>query len=152
MKTEKTLARNRRAYFDYELIDEFTAGMELFGHEVKSARNGNVSLKGAYVTLKDHEAWLTNSHIKQYEFANNINSYEPERARKLLLNRSELQKLQKARDEKLTIIPLFMFVGGRHIKLRIATGRGKKLHDKRHSIQTRETNISVQRELKNNNK
>lgn len=136
----KPLATNRRARFDYTLIDEYTAGIVLAGHEVKSVRHGGASLKGAYVTISvKNEAWLTNAHIRKYDSATTVQDYDPNQARKLLLNRKEIDVLSAARNNELTIVPLSIFIAGNRIKLRIATARGKKLHDKRHDIKRRDT-------------
>ncbi len=145
----RTYATNKKARFDYALLDKFTAGIVLEGHEVKSIRQSNVSLKGAYITISaNNEAWLTNAHVKRYEHATNLTDYDPERPRKLLLNRSEIERLQRARDEKLVIVPLSLHAAGPNIKLSIATAKPKKLHDKRHSIRKRDTDRDVRRQLK----
>lgn len=144
----KIITKNRRAYFDYDLDEEFVAGLQLFGHEAKSIRGGNISLKGAYVTLKDNEAWLTNAHVKQYPYANNVEDYDPERPRKLLLQKKELSILQKARDQKQTIVPLSVFKAGPFLKVKIATAHGKKKHDKRSTIRARDIAIDMQRDIK----
>ncbi len=144
----KTYATNKRARFDYEIQDTFLAGMVLAGHEVKSIRNSNVSLKGAYVTISDkNEAWLTNAHVKRYEHATNLSSYDAEQPRKLLLNKSEIDRLIRARDEKRVIIPLSIHAAGPTIKLSLAIAKPKKKHDKRHSIKKRDTDRDVQRSL-----
>ncbi len=146
--SQKTIAKNRRAYFDYTHIDTFTAGVSLLGHEVKSIRMGNIDLNGSFVTIQNEEAWLTNAHIKQYPHANDIGDYDPTRSRKLLLQKSELSKIIQARESKLTIIPLAVILSGPYIKIIIATARGKKLHDKRKNIQKRDTDRDTLRELK----
>ena len=143
-----TYATNKRARFDYDIQDQFTAGIVLEGHEVKSIRSGNASLKGAYVTISDKdEAWLTNSHVKLYEHAGGIADYDAERPRKLLLNRSEIDRLVRARHDKLVIVPLSLHAAGPNIKVSIATGRPKKRHDKRQAIKKRDTDRDTQRSL-----
>ena len=144
----KIIAKNKRAYFDYDLIDTFVAGLVLYGHEVKSIRQGNVDLKGAYVTLHQGEAWLLNAHIKRYQHASDISEHDPERSVKLLLSKKELEQLSKARDSKLTIVALAIEFAGTFIKLRIATARGKKQHDKRRSIQKRDIQRDILRDSK----
>lgn len=146
--SEKIISKNKRAYFDYDLQNELIAGLQLLGHEVKSIRNNTMSLKGAFVTLKDNEAWLTNAHIKQYPHANHVGSYDPKRPRKLLLNKKELEKLHSAREQKLTIVPLMVFISGPYIKIKIATAKGKKRHDKRQSIQAKDVAIDIERDIK----
>lgn len=144
-----TFATNKRARFDYDLQDKFVAGIVLEGHEVKSIRNNNASLKGAYVTIsKDHEAWLTNAHVKLYEHASNVASYDPERPRKLLLNKAEIERLERARHNKLILVPLSLHAAGPNIKLALAIGRPKKIHDKRESIKQRDTERETKRHLK----
>ncbi len=145
----KTYATNKRARFDYDLQDSFIAGIELFGHEVKSIRNSNASLKGAYVTISaDGQVWLTNAHVNQYPHATNLTGYDPERPRRLLLTKSEIDRLTRARNEKLVIVPKSLFAAGPHVKLSIATGRPKKTRDKRSTIQKRDVERDVQRTLK----
>ena len=140
-----TFATNKRARFDYILQGTMIAGLVLYGHEVKSIRGGGASLKGAYVTISEKsEAWLTNSHIKLYEHASTISSYDPERPRKLLLNKPEIERLIRARNEKLVIIPLSLHAAGPNIKLSLAIGKPKKLHDKRHAREKRD----IERESK----
>jgi SsrA-binding protein len=144
-----TYATNKRARFDYELGQEFTAGLVLFGHEVKSLRMGNASLKGSYITISaDNEPWLLNTHINAYPHAGNITSYQPERSRKLLMNKSEIARLVAARNEKLVIVPLYIFPAGRTIKLKLAIGKPKKMHDKRRTIQKRDIEKDIHRKLK----
>ena len=105
---DKTFANNKRARFDYELLDKMTAGLVLAGHEVKSIRTGGASLKGAYVTISaKNEAWLTNAHIRQYEHATGLTGYDPDQARKLLLNKSEIERLIRARNDKQVICLLY---------------------------------------------
>ena len=130
---------NRRARFDYELIETFEAGIELKGSEVKSLRVGHVNLGEAYAAMKGGELWLINSNIPEYREANRFN-HEPKRPRKLLLNRSEIDKLSNGvLREHLTIIPLKMFFNGRgRCKVDIALARGKKLHDKRETLKERQ--------------
>lgn len=145
----KTYATNKKAKFDYELQDSFIAGLVLAGHEAKSIRAGNASLKGAYVTISENgEAWLTNAHIKQYQHATTLSSYDPEQSRKLLLNKSEIERLIRARNEKLVIVPLSIHAAGPNIKLSIAIARPKKRFDKRHSIKKRDVERESQRHFK----
>lgn len=142
--------QNRRARFDYDLQTEFTAGLVLHGHEVKSLRAGQVDLEHSFITFKNGEAWLTNAHIKQYQHAGDLPSYEPTRPRKLLLNARELAQLAAAKQQKLTIVPLAVIFAGPFVKLRLAIARGKKKYDKRESIKRRDMDREARRIAKAN--
>lgn len=144
-----TYTTNKRARFDYQLMDKYIAGLVLTGHETKSIRAGNASLKGAYITISAKgEAWLTNAHIAKYRHATTIHDYDPEQPRKLLLNRAEIEKLIRARNDKLAILPTSLHAAGPNIKLAIATGKPKKRQDKRQTIKKRDTERDVRRTLK----
>src|SRR6478736_4259688 len=134
----KVVSDNRRARYDYEILQAFEAGIELKGSEVKSLRTGHTNLAEAYATMKNGELWLINSNIPEYREANRFN-HEPKRPRKLLLHKSEINKLSSGvLKEHLTIIPLKMFFNPRgRVKVDIALARGKKLHDKRETIKER---------------
>jgi len=145
----RTYTTNKRAHFDYELLETFVAGIVLEGHEVKSVRDKGASLKGAYVTISERgEAWLTNSHISLYKNTAPDADYDPERARKLLLNKSEIEKLTRARNDKNVLVALSMYAAGPNIKLSLAVGRPKKLHDKRHTIKKRDADRDAARFFK----
>lgn len=127
----RTLAVNRRARREYEILEQLEAGLVLLGTEVKSARGGKVQLKDSYVEVRDGEAFLVGAHIGPYSHGNRQN-HEPERARKLLLKRREIDRLAgKTTIQGLTCVPLTVYLKGRNIKIEIAVARGKKLHDKR---------------------
>ncbi len=134
----KVVSDNRRARYDYELLQTFEAGIELKGSEVKSLRTGHTNLAESYATMKGGELWLINSNIPEYREANRFN-HEPKRPRKLLLHKSEINKLASGvLKEHLTIVPLKMFFNTRgRVKVDIALARGKKLHDKRDTIKER---------------
>ncbi len=134
----KVIADNRRARFDYEIIDTFEAGVELKGSEVKSLRSGRTNLAESYAAMKGGELFLVNSNIPEYREANRFN-HEPKRPRKLLLHAREIGKLANGvLREGLTIVPLKMFFNTRgRVKVDIALAKGKKLHDKRDSIKER---------------
>ena len=134
----KVVSDNRRARYDYEILQAFEAGIELKGSEVKSLRTGHTNLAEAYAAMKNGELWLINSNIPEYREANRFN-HEPKRPRKLLLHASEINKLSSGvLKEHLTIIPLKMFFNPRgRVKVDIALARGKKLHDKRETIKER---------------
>jgi SsrA-binding protein len=134
----KVIADNRRARFDYEILQSFEAGVALQGSEVKSLRTGHINLGEAYAAMKGGELWLINSNIPEYREANRFN-HEPKRPRKLLLHRREIDKLSAGvLKEHLTIVPLKMFFNPRgRVKVDIALARGKKLHDKRETLKER---------------
>jgi SsrA-binding protein len=134
----KVISDNRRARFDYEILQTFESGIELKGSEVKSLRTGHTNLGEAYAAMKQGELWLINSNIPEYREANRFN-HEPKRPRKLLLHRREIDKLSNGvLKEHLTIIPLKMFFNSRgRVKVDIALARGKKLHDKRETLKER---------------
>ena len=128
----KVVARNRKAGFQYEILERLEAGIVLTGTEVKTLRTGKISLEEAYVTIQGKEAFLVGAHIDEYAFGNRLN-HEPKRRRKLLLHAHQIEKWSTLSGEKgYTIVPLSMYFNANNIaKLEIALGRGKKLHDKR---------------------
>jgi SsrA-binding protein len=141
------VATNRSASFRYHLLDRFECGMELQGSEVKSMRNGAVQLKDAYAEVRDGEVWVRNMHVAPYGPAAREN-HEPERPRKLLLHRSEIERLiGKTAERGLTIIPTRVYFSGRNAKIEIALARGKDVHDKRRSIKERDQRREIDRAL-----
>ena len=144
------IATNRQAAYRYNLLDRFEAGLVLTGTEVKSMREGGVQLKDAYATVRDGEVWLIGMYIAPYGPAARDN-HEPERDRKLLLHRGEIDRLIGAtRERGLTLVPtrVYFSKGGAHAKVEIALARGKDVYDKREAIRKRETAREVQRELR----
>jgi SsrA-binding protein len=134
----KILSDNRHASHSFQLLERFEAGIALTGTEVKAARSGKVQLKESYGEVDKNEAWLVNAHISEYSHGNRQN-HEPTRRRKLLLHRDEIAKLLgKTREKGLTLVPTKMYLKNGRIKLEIAVGRGKKLHDKRETERRRE--------------
>ena len=134
----KILSENRSAGHDYFLSDRMEAGLVLTGTEVKAARGGKIQLKDAYGEVAANEAWLVNAHISHYSHGNLMN-HEPVRRRKLLLHRSEIQKLQETtRERGLTVIPTKLYLKNGRIKVELAVGKGKKFHDKRESERAKE--------------
>jgi SsrA-binding protein len=134
----KILSDNRPAGHNYYLSDRMEAGLVLTGTEVKAARDGKIQLKEAFAEVAGNEAWLVNAHIGQYSHGNIMN-HEPTRRRKLLLHRKEIDKLLGVTREKgLTLVPTKLYLKDGRIKLEIAVGKGKKLHDKRESERERE--------------
>jgi SsrA-binding protein len=131
--------KNKRARFEYHLMDSFVAGLVLTGTEIKSIRLGKVNLQDAYCVFEGNELWVQGMHISPYEQGSHYN-HEPLRKRKLLLNKNELKKLTKvSRDTGTTIVPTRLFVNDKGLaKLEIATARGKKLYDKRQDIRKKD--------------
>ena len=126
------LAFNKRANFDYQILDKYEAGLVLAGHEVKSIKTGHVSLKESFVTIRGHELYLTNAHIPPYQHAGRIDNYDPTRPRKLLLKKAEIKSLiGQARTKGLTLVPIRMYTKRKLIKLEFGLGKGKKEYDKR---------------------
>ncbi|MFA7309344.1 MAG: SsrA-binding protein SmpB [Candidatus Paceibacterota bacterium] len=144
-----SLVENKRVGFDYTILEEIEAGLELHGFEVKSLRAGHGSLKGARVVARAGEAYLVGATIPAWQPANAPKSYDPERTRRLLLNIKEIAHVSSAEGEKgLTIVPLRVYNKGRNLKLLIAIARGKKKEDKRQSIRARDEKRRIQRTLK----
>src|SRR3990167_5299864 len=140
------LARNKEARFNYEIERELEAGIVLSGQEAKS---GNVSLKGAHVTINRDEAYLVNAHISPYKYAGELPGYDPTRSRKLLLNRSEISSLiGKYKQQGMAVVPLEFYTKRGLIKVRLGIGRGKKRYDKRESIKKREQEREIKRAIK----
>lgn len=141
--------KNRKATFEYELVEKFVAGMKLVGTEIKSIRNGKVNLSDSYCQFFGNELFVKNLHIAEYEMGN-INNHIAKRDRKLLLNRKELQKLdKKVKESGLTIIPVKLFVNDKGLaKLEIALARGKKQYDKRESLKAKEAKRDIDRMMK----
>ncbi len=134
----KVVSKNRRATFDFEVVDTIEAGMILTGQEVKSCRSGNVHLAGAYVSFLGGKPVLKQAKISPYAFASGIDGYDPQRDRMLLISKKEMAKLQTLTDQKgMTIVPLEMRAG-KYIKLLLAVGRGRKQIDKRQRIKERD--------------
>src|SRR5258708_5604748 len=144
-KTLKLIAENKKARFDFELEETFEAGIKLTGSEVTSVRAGSVNLKDSYVAFQGYEAFLQNAHISEYR-ASSYNNHSPERLRKLLLSRSELDQIRRAIQEKgYSCVPTKIYLKKGWIKLEIALGVGRKKGDKRDLLKER----SVKKELQN---
>ncbi len=141
----KVLATNRKAQFEYLLLEKYEAGIVLQGSEIKSIRAGQVSLAQSYVRIDGGEAWLMNAHIAPYDEASRFN-HDPLRPRKLLLHKSEIHKLwEKVSQKGVTIVPLRIYLKNGKAKVEIAVARGKKLHDKRESIAKRDQEREIER-------
>jgi SsrA-binding protein len=143
----KILSDNRSAGYNYQLSDKYEAGLVLTGTEVKAAKSGKVQLKESYAEVSGNEAWLMNAHISEYSHGNIMN-HSPARKRKLLLHRSEIEKLQaETREKGLTIIPTKLYLKAGRIKIEIAVGKGKKFHDKREAVRAREMQDEAKAEM-----
>ncbi len=130
--------KNKKAYFDYEILKEIEAGIELIGTEVKSIRKGSVDLKDSFVNIIKNEAYLLNSYIAHYEEANIFN-HDERRTRKLLLHKQEIKRLGEEKAlEGISLIPLKMYFKNGKVKVLIGIGKGKKLHDKRESLKKKD--------------
>lgn len=148
-KTINSSVQNRRARFDYALQSEYTVGIVLNGPEVKAARNGHVSLKGSYVTVKDGELWLTNASFSVLQTQpGQVTRTVDTSPRKLLARKREILELMAAKNEGLTIVPLSMSTKTRFVKLKIAAAKGKKQYDKRETIKRRDLDREHQRMVK----
>jgi len=144
------LIQNKKAYFDYEVLEKFEAGLKLHGFEVKSLKNKQGSLAGAHVIVRGSEAFVVEMHIPPYQPANTPKEYDPYRARKLLLHKKEIAQLLGFEKQKgLTIIPISVYNKSDNIKVEIGVARGKKRHDKRETIKRRDTERDIGRTLKN---
>jgi len=142
-------AENRKARFNYEILEKYEAGLELSGMETKSIRLGKISLDGAFVLVRGAEAFLINANITPFQPKNAPLDYNPFRNRKLLLTKKEIQELGASEKNKaLTIVPLSVYNKGKKIKAEIALVRGKKTKDKRETIKKRETDREIRRTLK----
>jgi len=145
----KVLADNKKAFFEYEITDRLEAGVILTGQEVKSIKSGNINLKGSYVVAKQGEIYLIGCHIPPYQ-PKNVEDYLPERSRKLLLKRKEVDRLIGISKEKgLTLIPLKVYTRRGLVKIEVGIARGKKRFDKRESIKRRDIDRDLRRSLKN---
>ena len=140
---------NRKAKFEYTFLDEYTAGIQLNGTEIKSIRNKDVSIAEGYCAFVNEELYVLNMHIAPYEQAS-FSNHEPKRQRKLLLTKHELKKIQnRMKDKELTIIPTRLFISdGGFAKLNIAVAKGKKIHDKRDNIKDRDVKREIDRAIK----
>jgi|TARA_Y100000385_G_scaffold95625_1_gene98958 SsrA-binding protein len=141
--------QNKRARFEYTLLDKYVAGLQLSGTEIKSIRNSKANLSDSFCSFKEDELFIVGMHIDEYEFGNYAN-HQPKRDRKLLLNRQELDKIRKKlKDVGLTIVPLRLFINEKGwAKLEIAVAKGKKLHDKRNTIKDRDIQRDIDRASK----
>ncbi|MBE9066179.1 MAG: SsrA-binding protein SmpB [Leptolyngbyaceae cyanobacterium] len=145
----KVMADNRQARFTYEILDSYEAGIALKGTEVKSIRAGKVNLRDGYAQVKNGEVWLLNVHISPHNMTNQVYNHEPRRERRLLLHKDEIRKLiGKVEEKGLTLVPLKLYLKKGRVKVNIAVGRGKKLHDKRESLKKKQEKRDIARMMK----
>ncbi len=145
---EKTIAENRKARHEYQLLERYEAGLVLTGTEVKSLRAGGASLQQAYADVRGDEVWLIGAHIAEYG-AGNIQNHEPERDRKLLLHRKEIASLTgKVQQRGLTLVPTRLYFKDGRAKVELALARGKEVRDKRRDIAKRDADRQIERALK----
>lgn len=145
---ERLIVDNRRARRDYHLGDRYEAGIALTGTEVKSLRNGKATLRQAYAEVRDGEAWLIGLHVPEYAEGNRAN-HDPDRPRKLLLHRREIDKLgATVRERGFTVVPTRLYFKDGRVKVELAIARGKELRDKRRDIAERDLRRQIERELK----
>jgi SsrA-binding protein len=145
---KKIIAKNRKASFEYFLLDKFEAGIELQGSEIKSIRAGQVSIGEAFIQIDNLEAWLINSHVAKYDAASIFN-HDPKRKRKLLLHKKEINQIWNAvRQKGLTVVPTILYLSNGKAKIEIALAKGKKMYDKRDSIAKRDQEREISRSRK----
>ncbi len=144
----RAAASNRRAFFNYEILDRYEAGLVLTGTEIKSIRAGKVDLRDGYARPQNNELWLVNTYIAPYDPAS-INNHDPRRPRKLLLHRDQIAALaSQVAEKRLTIVPLRLYIKGHVAKVEIALARGKRQYDKRRAIIDRELDLAARRALR----
>ncbi len=145
----RRVAQNRRARHDYEILETFECGLALTGAEVKSLRAGQISLQDAYARIDEGEAWLVGAHVAPYEYASGYGRFEPDRPRKLLLHRGEIDELAgKVAQKSLTLVPLAVYFRDGRAKLELALARGRRQYDKRRAIAERDATREAEREIK----
>lgn len=143
------LAENKKAYFDYEILETFEAGLVLEGHEVKSIKSGKSAIQGSYAIIRGGQAYILGMHVPSYQEANTPPDYDPDRTRKLLLTKKEIAHLTGKTTEKgLTLLPLKVYTKHGLCKLSLGLGKGKKKTDKRQTIKARESKRRIDRTLK----
>ena len=140
------ISRNKKAFFDYEILEKFEAGLVLKGFEVKAIKSGRINLAGSHIVIREGEAWLINADVPPYQPKNTPENYQSSRNRKLLLRKSEIKRLAGRTEEKgLTLVPLRVYTKQGNVKLELGLAKGKKQADKRQIIGKREANRRIQR-------
>lgn len=148
-RAPRTVARNRRARHDYDILETFECGIELRGGEVKSLRDGKVQLHDAYARVENGELWLFGTHVAPYEYSSGFGYVDPDRPRKLLLHRAQIDELQgRVAQQSLTLVPLSIYFKDGRAKLELALARGRRLYDKRHAIASRDAQREAERAIK----
>ncbi len=143
------IATNKKAFFDYEILEQHEAGLALLGLEVKAIKTGHINLQGSHITIKGGELYLLNANIHPYQPQNTPVDYDPSRSRKLLLHKSEIRSLLGRLSQRgLTLIPLSVYIKGRRIKMEFGLARGKKKFDKRETIKKREVKKKIERAMR----
>ncbi len=142
------ISTNKRAYFDYQILETYEAGVELRGFEVKAIKTGRVNLAGSYVVIRNNQAWLLNADIPPYQPANTPPDYDSKRTRKLLLKKSEIKNLiGRVQEKGLTLMPLKVYTKNRKIKIEIGLAKSRKKMDKRELIKKRDIEREISRKL-----
>jgi SsrA-binding protein len=142
----RTVAQNRRARHDYDILDTFEAGLVLVGSEVKSLREGKAQLRDSYARVQDGEVWLYGVHVPPYVFATGFGAVDPDRRRKLLLHRRQIEELgRRTSQDALTLVPLSLYFKDGKAKIDLALARGRRLYDKRHAIAARDADLEARR-------
>ena len=143
----KLIAKNPNAYHNYDIKDTIEAGIELYGTEIKSIRNGKMNLKDSYAIIKNGEAFVYGMHISPYNFGNIYNK-DPLRTRKLLLHRHEINKLfGQIQQQGVSLVPISAYFKGSKVKIQLGIGKGKKLFDKREDLKRKDDNLYIQRHM-----
>lgn len=146
---DRRLAQNRRARHEYDILETFECGIALVGAEVKSMRAGHATLQDSYARVEDGEVWLVGMHVAPYEYTSGFGSFDPDRKRKLLLHRGQIDEIAgRVGQQSLTLVPLALYIKDGRVKVELALGRGRRLYDKRHAIAARDTARDVAREVK----
>ena len=152
-KGTKLVTQNRKARHDYEVLEVFEAGLQLKGSEVKSLRAGHVQLRDSYARVDDGEAYLVGVHIAPYAFSSGFGAVDPDRTRKLLLHKREIEELaSRTATEPLTIVPMAIYFKEGRAKVELALARGRRRYDKRHAIAQRDADRAAERALRGRNK
>ncbi len=142
----RMVAQNRRARHDYDILDTYEAGLVLVGSEVKSLREGKAQLRDSYARVQDGEVWLYGVHVPPYVFATGFGAVDPDRRRKLLLHRRQIEELAKrTQQESLTLVPLSLYFKDGRAKVDLALAKGRRLYDKRHAIAARDADMEARR-------
>lgn len=146
-----SIATNKKAFYKYEILEKYEAGLVLFGYEVKAIKTGHINLQGSYVVLKNEELFLLNAHIPPYQPKNTPADYDPYRSRKLLMRHEEIESLiGRIQQKGLTLVPISVYIKRGKIKLEFGLARGKKKADKRETIKKREDQRRIEKALKGN--